>query len=120
MSPVEGAGDAILGSTTFPDPVSLQPLGRSQGRMLMCVVYRWHQVGALEMRYSLALAAIAAACLTLGALAAAIVAGGVGKNGSTVAVRRSMFTGCPEIYYTFLSYHALVRGIGKRKYYYKL
>ncbi|XP_049864923.1 cholinephosphotransferase 1 isoform X2 [Pectinophora gossypiella] len=42
--------------------------------------------GALEVRYSLALAAVAAAFLTVGALAAAIVAGGVGKNGSTVAV----------------------------------
>ncbi|XP_049864931.1 cholinephosphotransferase 1 isoform X8 [Pectinophora gossypiella] len=41
--------------------------------------------GALEVRYSLALAAVAAAFLTVGALAAAIVAGGVGKNGSTVA-----------------------------------
>ncbi|XP_053600588.1 cholinephosphotransferase 1 isoform X7 [Plodia interpunctella] len=42
-------------------------------------------VGALEARYSLAAAAAGGAFLTIGALAAAIVAGGVGKNGSTVA-----------------------------------
>ncbi|XP_060800874.1 cholinephosphotransferase 1 isoform X3 [Amyelois transitella] len=42
-------------------------------------------VGALEARYSLAAAAVGGAFLTVGALAAAIVAGGVGKNGSTVA-----------------------------------
>ncbi|XP_026326984.1 cholinephosphotransferase 1 isoform X4 [Hyposmocoma kahamanoa] len=41
--------------------------------------------GGLEVRYSLALAALAATALTTGALAAAIVRGGVGKNGSTVA-----------------------------------
>ncbi|XP_048480923.1 cholinephosphotransferase 1 isoform X1 [Plutella xylostella] len=40
----------------------------------------------LEMRYSVGAAAVLAATLTLGALAAAILAGGVGKNGSTVAV----------------------------------
>ncbi|XP_048480927.1 cholinephosphotransferase 1 isoform X5 [Plutella xylostella] len=39
----------------------------------------------LEMRYSVGAAAVLAATLTLGALAAAILAGGVGKNGSTVA-----------------------------------
>ncbi|XP_053600582.1 cholinephosphotransferase 1 isoform X2 [Plodia interpunctella] len=43
-------------------------------------------VGALEARYSLAAAAAGGAFLTIGALAAAIVAGGVGKNGSTVAL----------------------------------
>ncbi|XP_060800877.1 cholinephosphotransferase 1 isoform X6 [Amyelois transitella] len=43
-------------------------------------------VGALEARYSLAAAAVGGAFLTVGALAAAIVAGGVGKNGSTVAL----------------------------------
>ncbi|PZC79060.1 hypothetical protein B5X24_HaOG216875 [Helicoverpa armigera] len=45
------------------------------------------QVGALEVRYSLALVAVGGAFLTVGALVAAIVSGGVGKNGSTVAVR---------------------------------
>ncbi|XP_063823106.1 cholinephosphotransferase 1 isoform X3 [Ostrinia nubilalis] len=45
------------------------------------------QVGGamIEARYSLALAAVAGACLTIGALGAAIATGGVGKNGSTVA-----------------------------------
>ncbi|XP_047518050.1 cholinephosphotransferase 1 isoform X5 [Pieris napi] len=43
------------------------------------------QVGSLEMRYSLGGAAVLGAVMTLGSLAAAIVAGGVGKNGSTVA-----------------------------------
>ncbi|XP_021188912.1 cholinephosphotransferase 1 isoform X3 [Helicoverpa armigera] len=43
------------------------------------------QVGALEVRYSLALVAVGGAFLTVGALVAAIVSGGVGKNGSTVA-----------------------------------
>ncbi|XP_052758720.1 cholinephosphotransferase 1 isoform X2 [Galleria mellonella] len=42
--------------------------------------------GALEARYSLALAAVAGSFLTVGTLATAIVAGGVGKNGSTVAI----------------------------------
>ncbi|XP_061705957.1 cholinephosphotransferase 1 isoform X3 [Cydia pomonella] len=41
--------------------------------------------GGLELRYSLALCAVAGVALTLGALAAAILRGGVGKNGSTVA-----------------------------------
>ncbi|XP_059059478.1 cholinephosphotransferase 1 isoform X4 [Achroia grisella] len=41
--------------------------------------------GALEARYSLALAAVTGTFLTVGTLAAAIVTGGVGKNGSTVA-----------------------------------
>ncbi|XP_012547226.1 cholinephosphotransferase 1 isoform X3 [Bombyx mandarina] len=41
--------------------------------------------GGLEIRYSVALAAIVGAFLTIGTLAAAIVSGGVGKNGSTVA-----------------------------------
>ncbi|XP_039745871.1 cholinephosphotransferase 1 isoform X4 [Pararge aegeria] len=44
------------------------------------------QVGSLEMRYSLGGVAVAGAALTLAALAAAIAAGGVGKNGSTVAI----------------------------------
>ncbi|XP_047518044.1 cholinephosphotransferase 1 isoform X1 [Pieris napi] len=44
------------------------------------------QVGSLEMRYSLGGAAVLGAVMTLGSLAAAIVAGGVGKNGSTVAL----------------------------------
>ncbi|XP_028167310.1 cholinephosphotransferase 1 isoform X4 [Ostrinia furnacalis] len=46
------------------------------------------QVGGamIEARYSLALAAVAGACLTIGALGAAIATGGVGKNGSTVAL----------------------------------
>ncbi|CAF4853235.1 unnamed protein product [Pieris macdunnoughi] len=44
------------------------------------------QVGSLEMRYSLGGAAVLGAVMTLGSLAAAIVAGGVGKNGSTVAI----------------------------------
>lgn len=48
---------------------------------------RVRQVGALEVRYSLALVAVGGAFLTVGALVAAIVSGGVGKNGSTVAVR---------------------------------
>ncbi|XP_050679837.1 cholinephosphotransferase 1 isoform X2 [Leptidea sinapis] len=43
------------------------------------------EVGSFEMRYSLGLAAVMAAVLTLGSLGAAIIAGGVGKNGSTVA-----------------------------------
>ncbi|CAH4036162.1 cholinephosphotransferase 1 isoform X5 [Pieris brassicae] len=43
------------------------------------------QVGSLEMRYSLGGAAVIGAVMTLGSLAAALVAGGVGKNGSTVA-----------------------------------
>lgn len=42
--------------------------------------------GGVEMRYSVGAAAVLAAVMTLGALAAAIIAGGVGKNGSTVAV----------------------------------
>ncbi|XP_028030955.1 cholinephosphotransferase 1 isoform X4 [Bombyx mandarina] len=42
--------------------------------------------GGLEIRYSVALAAIVGAFLTIGTLAAAIVSGGVGKNGSTVAL----------------------------------
>ncbi|XP_059059475.1 cholinephosphotransferase 1 isoform X1 [Achroia grisella] len=42
--------------------------------------------GALEARYSLALAAVTGTFLTVGTLAAAIVTGGVGKNGSTVAI----------------------------------
>ncbi|XP_030026812.1 cholinephosphotransferase 1 isoform X7 [Manduca sexta] len=41
--------------------------------------------GGLEVRYSLALVAIAGAFLTVASLAAAIISGGVGKNGSTVA-----------------------------------
>lgn len=41
--------------------------------------------GGFELRYSLALAAIAGAFMTGGILFAAIVSGGVGKNGSTVA-----------------------------------
>ncbi|XP_073967249.1 choline/ethanolaminephosphotransferase 1 bbc isoform X3 [Choristoneura fumiferana] len=41
--------------------------------------------GSIELRYSLALAALAGTALTVGTLATAIVAGGVGKNGSTVA-----------------------------------
>ncbi|KAJ0179614.1 hypothetical protein K1T71_005326 [Dendrolimus kikuchii] len=41
--------------------------------------------GGLEVRYSLALAAIGGAFLTIGALVGAIISGGVGKNGSTVA-----------------------------------
>ncbi|XP_026745966.1 cholinephosphotransferase 1 isoform X3 [Trichoplusia ni] len=41
--------------------------------------------GGLEVRYSLAMVAVGGAFLTVGALAAAIVTGGVGKNGSTVA-----------------------------------
>ncbi|XP_038213617.1 cholinephosphotransferase 1 isoform X3 [Zerene cesonia] len=43
------------------------------------------QVGSLEARYSLGGAALAGAALTLGSLGAAIAAGGVGRNGSTVA-----------------------------------
>ncbi|XP_068628188.1 cholinephosphotransferase 1 isoform X3 [Battus philenor] len=43
------------------------------------------KVGALELRYSLGGVALVGTSLTVGALAAAIVAGGVGKNGSTVA-----------------------------------
>ncbi|KAM3958135.1 choline/ethanolaminephosphotransferase 1 bbc isoform 3-T3 [Aphomia sociella] len=42
--------------------------------------------GALEARYALALAAVAGTFLTVGSLATAIVEGGVGKNGSTVAI----------------------------------
>ncbi|XP_041972973.1 cholinephosphotransferase 1 isoform X4 [Aricia agestis] len=45
------------------------------------------QVGSLEMRYSLAGAGVAGTAFTMTALGAAIAAGGVGKNGSTVAVR---------------------------------
>ncbi|XP_063374729.1 cholinephosphotransferase 1 isoform X4 [Cydia amplana] len=41
--------------------------------------------GGVELRYSLALCAVAGVALTLAALAAAILRGGVGKNGSTVA-----------------------------------
>ncbi|XP_022829549.1 cholinephosphotransferase 1 isoform X2 [Spodoptera litura] len=41
--------------------------------------------GGLEVRYSLALVAVGGAFLTVGALLASIVTGGVGKNGSTVA-----------------------------------
>ncbi|XP_068628186.1 cholinephosphotransferase 1 isoform X1 [Battus philenor] len=44
------------------------------------------KVGALELRYSLGGVALVGTSLTVGALAAAIVAGGVGKNGSTVAL----------------------------------
>ncbi|XP_038213620.1 cholinephosphotransferase 1 isoform X6 [Zerene cesonia] len=44
------------------------------------------QVGSLEARYSLGGAALAGAALTLGSLGAAIAAGGVGRNGSTVAL----------------------------------
>ncbi|CAG5005913.1 unnamed protein product [Parnassius apollo] len=44
------------------------------------------QVGSIEVRYSLGGVAVVGAALSLGTLAAAIVAGGVGKNGSTVAV----------------------------------
>ncbi|XP_045492736.1 cholinephosphotransferase 1 isoform X3 [Colias croceus] len=44
-----------------------------------------YQVGSLEARYSLGGAALAGAALALGSLGAAIAAGGVGKNGSTVA-----------------------------------
>lgn len=51
--------------------------------------------GGVEVRYSLALAALAATALTTGALAAAIVRGGVGKNGSTVAVRHHTFHEIP-------------------------
>ncbi|XP_041972972.1 cholinephosphotransferase 1 isoform X3 [Aricia agestis] len=43
------------------------------------------QVGSLEMRYSLAGAGVAGTAFTMTALGAAIAAGGVGKNGSTVA-----------------------------------
>ncbi|XP_022829552.1 cholinephosphotransferase 1 isoform X5 [Spodoptera litura] len=42
--------------------------------------------GGLEVRYSLALVAVGGAFLTVGALLASIVTGGVGKNGSTVAL----------------------------------
>ncbi|XP_063530408.1 cholinephosphotransferase 1 isoform X5 [Cydia strobilella] len=41
--------------------------------------------GGVELRYSLALCAVAGVALTLASLAAAILRGGVGKNGSTVA-----------------------------------
>lgn len=41
----------------------------------------------IEARYSLAVAAVVGAFLTIGTLGAAIATGGVGKNGSTVAVR---------------------------------
>ncbi|XP_075972335.1 choline/ethanolaminephosphotransferase 1 bbc isoform X6 [Anticarsia gemmatalis] len=41
--------------------------------------------GGFELRYSLALVAVAGVFITGGALSAAIVTGGVGKNGSTVA-----------------------------------
>ncbi|XP_013140593.1 PREDICTED: cholinephosphotransferase 1 [Papilio polytes] len=44
------------------------------------------KVGGLEMRYSLAGVAVLGTALTLGSLATAILAGGVGKNGSTVAL----------------------------------
>ncbi|XP_041972970.1 cholinephosphotransferase 1 isoform X1 [Aricia agestis] len=44
------------------------------------------QVGSLEMRYSLAGAGVAGTAFTMTALGAAIAAGGVGKNGSTVAL----------------------------------
>ncbi|XP_045533839.1 cholinephosphotransferase 1 isoform X5 [Papilio machaon] len=43
------------------------------------------KVGGLEVRYSLAGVAVVGAALTLGTLTTAILAGGVGKNGSTVA-----------------------------------
>ncbi|XP_072942211.1 cholinephosphotransferase 1 isoform X2 [Epargyreus clarus] len=43
------------------------------------------EVGTFEVRYSLGGAAVASAAVTLCALAATIAAGGVGKNGSTVA-----------------------------------
>ncbi|GBP07524.1 hypothetical protein EVAR_4866_1 [Eumeta japonica] len=42
--------------------------------------------GAVEARYSLALVACVGTALTLGALSAAILQGGIGKNGSTVAI----------------------------------
>ncbi|XP_075972330.1 choline/ethanolaminephosphotransferase 1 bbc isoform X1 [Anticarsia gemmatalis] len=42
--------------------------------------------GGFELRYSLALVAVAGVFITGGALSAAIVTGGVGKNGSTVAL----------------------------------
>lgn len=41
----------------------------------------------MEVRYSLGMVAVAGVALTMASLAAAIAAGGVGKNGSTVAVR---------------------------------
>ncbi|OWR45529.1 choline/ethanolaminephosphotransferase 1 like protein [Danaus plexippus plexippus] len=44
------------------------------------------KIGSLEARYSLGGAAVLGATLTLGALGAAIAKGGVGKNGSTVAI----------------------------------
>ncbi|XP_045533836.1 cholinephosphotransferase 1 isoform X1 [Papilio machaon] len=44
------------------------------------------KVGGLEVRYSLAGVAVVGAALTLGTLTTAILAGGVGKNGSTVAL----------------------------------
>lgn len=43
------------------------------------------------MRYSLAGVAVLGTALTLGTLATAILAGGVGKNGSTVAVSDNIF-----------------------------
>ncbi|XP_050362463.1 cholinephosphotransferase 1 isoform X5 [Nymphalis io] len=45
----------------------------------------WATKGTLEVRYSLGVVAVAGVALTLASLAAAIAAGGVGKNGSTVA-----------------------------------
>ncbi|CAG9563212.1 unnamed protein product [Danaus chrysippus] len=45
------------------------------------------KIGSLEARYSLGGAAVLGATLTLGALGAAIARGGVGKNGSTVAIQ---------------------------------
>ncbi|KPJ16243.1 Choline/ethanolaminephosphotransferase 1 [Papilio machaon] len=49
------------------------------------------KVGGLEVRYSLAGVAVVGAALTLGTLTTAILAGGVGKNGSTVAVSDNTF-----------------------------
>ncbi|XP_048480924.1 cholinephosphotransferase 1 isoform X2 [Plutella xylostella] len=77
----------------------------------------------LEMRYSVGAAAVLAATLTLGALAAAILAGGVGKNGSTVAmpwlgrpwalaVSTSCFAAQGHFVYDF-AHTFQVRGCGK-------
>ncbi|CAH2242700.1 jg11430 [Pararge aegeria aegeria] len=67
---------------------------RSAPTAVTAQVNGWVQVGSLEMRYSLGGVAVAGAALTLAALAAAIAAGGVGKNGSTVAVSE---TGYPRL-----------------------
>ncbi|CAH2092343.1 unnamed protein product [Euphydryas editha] len=46
----------------------------------------WATKGTLELRYTLGVVAVAGVALTLASLVAAIAAGGVGKNGSTVAI----------------------------------